>query len=1064
MAGEPDRAFQEARRLLVRRSWLLLPVLLAAACKTADTPRLDLMEARKISSEVTRTEFLPPPRTIVDVLAILDAQKPDQNKLRFYNVQANREISPNLPAEMKWEAHFNRAYFRDLSGRSEEALADYRTAVNLKTLPLNDEAWAVPVERLGLREAEAGNFQLGVYVVGQALNRWGGRHYSLNLIMAKVLALAGDIDGAERYAGIANDMLLSVTRWTNGPPDRLQQADLQALLHEMKGEWYSAEPLRRSLLRMSGVNRGRYVTMTNFREMVQNDLARNLLEQGRTAEAESMVRQSIEALLKEVGKYNLDTVSSLNLLGEVLLAKNRQKDAVTLARAILNILDTMGVPAESRSRGKANHLLGKSLAAEGEWRAATDAFAKVRTAFQDKPYFYWQLYGQDSDVLLTLVLSGESVQTAELLGPTIELRRKQFGDDHYDTNEALAILAATQARDGKLIEARELFRRTFPALTRLVAAESGITRKDVERHRRRKVILERYIDLLARLHQSEANEGTRAEIAAELFSVVDLAHQGTVFQALGFSAARNLAKDEDTRRLLREEQDAGLQIGRLEELLTAALGNPDTAQALIAASLQSRVAQVREAKASLRAEIQRRIPQYSDIISSNAASISAVQRDLAPDESLLLLYEAEQRVYAWAVPKTGKVTFSAVDVSRRALTESVNHLRTALDPNVKSISDIPAYDVSAAYQLFDKVLNPVREGWRRARSLIVVAPGQLGRIPFSVLPTEPATVKAEDGVPFSGYRRVKWLAREYATTSLPTVGALRTLRSATSSAPATGGFVAFADPIFSEEQNAAPQHLATNGPSAPGETTGRGGPSQYVINRRSSLDLRGVSRAAMERLPRLPETADEVRRMATFMGDKSAINIFTGISANEQAVKDFDLAGARVLAFATHGLVAGELDGLDEPALALSLPRLANIEGDGLLTAGEVYGLRLNAEWVVLSACNTAAADGGGTEMLSGLGKAFFYAGARALLASYWPVETRSAVTITTNLFRQQRDQPGISRAEALRRTTMEVADGPGLVDERGRTIYSYAHPMFWAPFMVFGDGGRSVNATGSLN
>jgi CHAT domain-containing protein len=152
--------------------------------------------------------------------------------------------------------------------------------------------------------------------------------------------------------------------------------------------------------------------------------------------------------------------------------------------------------------------------------------------------------------------------------------------------------------------------------------------------------------------------------------------------------------------------------------------------------------------------------------------------------------------------------------------------------------------------------------------------------------------------------------------------------------------------------------------------------------------------------------------------------------------------------------VPGDLDGLDEPALALSAPNVAGIPGDGLLTMSEIFGLKLDAEWVVLSACNTAAGDGAGAEAVSGLGRAFFYAGTRALLVSNWPVETTSAKALTTDLFRRQAADPTLSRAEALRQTMLGLIDGPGMVDSQGRTVFLYAHPIFWAPFSLVGDGG----------
>jgi CHAT domain-containing protein len=157
------------------------------------------------------------------------------------------------------------------------------------------------------------------------------------------------------------------------------------------------------------------------------------------------------------------------------------------------------------------------------------------------------------------------------------------------------------------------------------------------------------------------------------------------------------------------------------------------------------------------------------------------------------------------------------------------------------------------------------------------------------------------------------------------------------------------------------------------------------------------------------------------------------------------LAGYRIVHFATHGLIAGELKGLAEPALVLTPPAEANDTDDGLLTASEVAQLKLNADWVVLSACNTAAAGPQGAEALSGLARAFFYAGARALLVSHWPVNSDAAVRLTTKAFAELRADPKIGRAEAMRRSMIDVTT---------RGTDQENHPAYWAPFVVVGEGG----------
>ena len=160
----------------------------------------------------------------------------------------------------------------------------------------------------------------------------------------------------------------------------------------------------------------------------------------------------------------------------------------------------------------------------------------------------------------------------------------------------------------------------------------------------------------------------------------------------------------------------------------------------------------------------------------------------------------------------------------------------------------------------------------------------------------------------------------------------------------------------------------------------------------------GIDRAKLgQALPALPDTADELKAIAQKLGVPDS-DIYLGRNASESNVKRAALSDYRIVYFATHGLVAGDVKGLAEPSLALSIPAQPSDVDDGLLTASEVATLKLNADWVVLSACNTIA-DKPGAEALSGLARAFFYAGTRALLVSHWAVSSSAATRLTTSAF-----------------------------------------------------------------
>ena len=311
--------------------------------------------------------------------------------------------------------------------------------------------------------------------------------------------------------------------------------------------------------------------------------------------------------------------------------------------------------------GSAYHLLGKTLAAKGNWREAASAFTRAKRGFSENPFFYWRLYGQDLDVSMTLVKTGKADDAVDLLMPTIERRNDRFGDDHYETNEARAVLAMALAARNDLVGAIGLYHRAIPALMGRDGGSITATRKTADRKFRLKTILESYIDVLSRLWEKSQDSDARGRFAAEAFAVVDAAQGGTVLRALGASAARNLTKDPDTGQLLREKQDAALRQEVLEGHLSNALAtsegqNDDD----VIRRLQDHLAKVREARKRLRIEIERRLPQYADLVNPRPLSTAGVQKLLNGDEALLVVYEGSPRTYVWAIPKTGRVSFAAV--------------------------------------------------------------------------------------------------------------------------------------------------------------------------------------------------------------------------------------------------------------------------------------------------------------------------------------------------------------------------------------------------------------------
>jgi CHAT domain-containing protein len=321
---------------------------------------------------------------------------------------------------------------------------------------------------------------------------------------------------------------------------------------------------------------------------------------------------------------------------------------------------------------------------------------------------------------------------------------------------------------------------------------------------------------------------------------------------------------------------------------------------------------------------------------------------------------------------------------------------------------------------------------------------------------------------FSGERDrdVAWLVRGHATSVLPSVASFAALRHNAGNAGAPDAFIGFGNPLLSGrsgtdmrawEKQACPNALPAREPT---EVAAMG-----LADAFTSLFRGGVADVAVLRhQPPLPETADELCAVANSLGaDPDKVNL--GERATEAGVKELNregvLARVRVVHFATHGLIASETEQIAksraEPALLLTPPtppaQPSELD-DGLLTASEVTQLKLNADWVVLSACNTAAGgQKGNPEAFSGLARAFFYAGARALLVSHWYVDSRAAVQLTTGAFAELKRDLHIGRGEALRRSMLAAMTDPG----RPPSWVPAAHPSVWAPFVVVGEGGLPI-------
>ena len=361
----------------------------------------------------------------------------------------------------------------------------------------------------------------------------------------------------------------------------------------------------------------------------------------------------------------------------------------------------------------------------------------------------------------------------------------------------------------------------------------------------------------------------------------------------------------------------------------------------------------------------------------------------------------DKRSYVIAITRES-VDWREIPLGADALAQKVTAFRKGLD--VGKARDASGksglFDLALANELYAALLGPVEGLTKDKHWLLIVPSGALTALPFHLLVTEAPEAATLDSL--ARYRNAAWLLRRHAVTVLPSVASLKALRL-----------------LRAKTGRQADDGLWRSGVQSrrgrrrrPSYTGGKVAARDRNQRLHRFLAGRGRrSRAARAGAAATPDTADELSAVAKDVGATES-DIQLGRDASETQLKRAAPVRLPHFYFATHGLVAGDVKGVGEPSLALSIPDQPSERDDGLLTASEVAQLKLNADWVVLSACNTIAGDKPGAEALSGLARAFFYAGARALLVSHWAVDSEAATRLTTSTSDLLKTETKFGRAE----------------------------------------------------
>jgi CHAT domain-containing protein len=1029
--------------------------------RKSDMWRAVLGSALLVAGFAAFGQSAPPPRSVADVLAVLEQYKPDPEQVNRLKAEVAKQPPQTAdPVDLR-RFYLDRGLAAGQLGLVAQQLADLRKALEL-TPPGDSERYNI-YGQVAAAEMQAGDFAaaMKMWLDAPRAARLSGQQLAAWTSVSTSSAAFGDLKTARTAHAQAEGLLTSLQTGTNFARPYFEN-NWRALVERsragilrLEGKHAEAELSYRQVLMLwdrqieeiypripqqfSPPPLSTYQRAAVFFEAM--NLAPTLLEQGKYAEAEAAARNALKRALGFFGKYSPETGVAVTRLASTVFEQGRFGEARALAEAALGIQGQIGASPVSSTSIFAQRIVGAALVEEGEYAQADQAFARLREAVLKQPETAERLGTGSPSWVYAQVRLGKSAAAVEQARRIYENQHKRYGDAFYHVVEARGLHALALAADGRHEEALREFRAAIPVLLAAASERTGEEGFGIAKARRLTRILDAYIALLGRF-AAGGKPVQGVEPVGEAFLVSDFARGSSVQRALVAASARAAIRDPELAKLAREEQDAGQRAASLTGILVDLLSRPpEKSLPAVIAAMRRDIEDLRKRRAELKQEIAKRFPDYANLIDPKPVALEAARRTLLPGEALIVLYGTDERTFVWAVPREGQARFHAAALGRPERDRLVATLRKALDVGDAPLERFPRFDIAAAHKLFAELLAPVEPAWGGAKSLLVIPHGSLGQLPFALLVTQPGEL-ATSGLPFEGYRRTAWLLRRAAVTQLSSVNTLASLRSVQRAKAPSRPFAGFGDPVF------GPQQLAQAAPVA----------TRSLRLRSAAFDDPQAARKALStrlaQLTRLPDTAEELEGIAKALGAAAEQDLLLGVKASETAVKSADLSDRRVIAFATHGLVPGDLDGLTQPALALSNPQVTGEkDADGLLAMDEILALKLNADWVVLSACNTASSGGASEEAVSGLGRAFFYAGARALLVSNWPVETVSAKLLTTDIFRRQATDAKLARAEALRQAMLHLMDNETGKGRDGKPLFSYAHPMFWAPFSLVGDG-----------
>ncbi|HEY1720298.1 MAG TPA: tetratricopeptide repeat protein, partial [Magnetospirillaceae bacterium] len=883
----------------------LLTVTLAACQPAPERPKA-AAETPLRSTEIHSSTYVAPPRTIDDLFSLLKSAAPPPEYIKRRQELADGLPPNGLKGNRLAQFYSQRAQARKELGRQQEALADAKLAVQVakesgaswKDLENYLELYGRQNNYVGrLRDALQARLERRDVIPSADQ----GRAFFANMGLAYEYTPLGDFEATQKTLSDMEPVLENSRSWGDAVrkfPDRERiYYEVAGYFETQRGNYAVAEAALRTALD-DALNYERIDNRSEYSqentENVRTALAIALGHEGKFGEAEATARKSLDERLHDYGTAAIATARTLEALSQILSFEDRPRDAEKVIGLSLDIRRKAGTAPQDWAFAYGQYLLASYRVYDGRWREALDVYEQIQTALANDKEGLDLSINHNPEYALALLETGQGEQALRVINATIPYSEHLLGIKNYISARNRGFRAIIFERLGRYDEALADFQTALPIL---IGDQRGESTSD--RVRDLHLVLKAYLHLLSQVSGPSWESRIGRPIADEAFGMADLARGQSVQRAVTLAAARLQVKDPDLADLIRQQQDTRQKVEALEMILVSIVALSPTQRDVAAIEkLNANLTDLRATETALRKTVDEKFPTYTALTAPKLPTIEQIQSALHGDEVFISTYELDDRILLWAIPHDRPARFVSSAARPKDLADAVDNLRHAVDSGATTVPEVPIFDVAMAYKLYASLLEPLKPAWQDAPELII-ASDTLAALPPALLVTQsiaqPAHVAGQ--TPFIEYRSVPFLAKEKATTQVPSAGAFITLRTAPAGQANRRAFVGFGDPLFSIEEA---QEAGTPQPPTPqaAEPTDAKKIEPVFLQRiamRSVPDTETRHSATLANLPRLKDTAEEIRQVADMLKADPATDIFLGAAANEGQVVKMRLNDRRVV-------------------------------------------------------------------------------------------------------------------------------------------------------------------------